>query len=69
MKLRIIIAMVLALAPSMAFARPKSATARMRPQLFRDRTPKVRVPEAHLRTVRGTTVKNAPAVQKEDNPF
>lgn len=34
--------LLLAVAPSAAFARPKTATSHMRPQLFRDRTPKVR---------------------------
>jgi hypothetical protein len=68
-KLKIYITVLLALAPSLAFAKPRNATAHMRPTLFRDRTPKARVPETHTRTVHGTTVKNAPVAQKEEAPF
>jgi hypothetical protein len=57
MKLKISIAMLLALAPSLAFARPKTATAHMRPQLFRDRAPKAHVHEAHLHEVKAPSPK------------
>ena len=46
MKLKVSIALLLALAPSLAFARPKASTGHMRPQLFRDRAPKAHVHEA-----------------------
>jgi hypothetical protein len=52
MKLKFTIALLLALAPSLAVAKPKTVTSHMRPQLFRDRTPKVRVREARFHEVR-----------------
>jgi hypothetical protein len=52
MKLKLSIALLLALAPSLAVAKPKTVTNHMRPQLFRDRTPKVRVREARFHEVR-----------------
>ena len=55
MKLRISLALLLALAPSMAFARPKAVTTHMRPQLFRDRAPK-----AHLQTPKIHEIKMRP---------
>lgn len=48
MRLKASIALMLVLVPSLAFARPKTATSHMRPQLFRDRTPKVRPHVAHV---------------------
>ena len=52
MKLKISIALLLALAPSLAFAKPRTATAHMRPQLFRDRAPKPRVRDYRVHEVR-----------------
>jgi hypothetical protein len=49
MKLKITIALLLAIAPSLASARPRMAGSRMRPQLFHDRTPKAHV---HVLTAR-----------------
>jgi hypothetical protein len=43
MKIKISIALLLALAPAFASARPKTPTAHMRPQMFHDRTPKARI--------------------------
>jgi hypothetical protein len=46
MKIKISIALLLAVAPALAFARPREATAHVRTQSFHDRTPKARVHEA-----------------------
>lgn len=43
MKLRISIALMLALIPSLAFARSRTGGAHMRPQLFHDRAPKAHI--------------------------
>jgi hypothetical protein len=51
--------LLLALAPSLAFAKPRTATAHMRPQLFRDRAPKAQMHDNRLRGLRGSTVKTA----------
>ena len=40
MKLQIIVALLLTFSPVLAFAKPRSATVHMRPQLFHDRAPK-----------------------------
>ena len=68
MRLKISIALLLALAPSLAFAKPRTATAHMHPQLFRDRAPKVRVRDARARGPHGAPVKTAPVVSQGD-PF
>jgi hypothetical protein len=68
MRLKISIALLLALAPSLAFAKPKTATAHMHPQLFRDRTPKVKVRDVRARGPHGTPVKTPPVVSQGD-PF
>jgi hypothetical protein len=57
MKLKISIGLLLALAPSLAFARPKTVTTHMRPQLFRDRAPKAHSHEVHLHEVRTASPK------------
>ena len=59
-KLRITIALLLAVAPSLAYARPKTASAHMRPQLFRDRTPRSRLNQLHPHEVRLKPLKNPP---------
>ena len=61
MRLKISIALWLALAPSLAFAKPRTATVHMHPQLFRDRAPKVRVRDTRSRGAHGTPTK-APLV-------
>jgi hypothetical protein len=67
MKVRISIALFLALAPSLVFARPKTATSHMRPQLFRERTPKARLHETHPHEAHVRTLKSPPPpVAKED---
>jgi hypothetical protein len=43
MKLRLSIALLLALTPTLALAKPKTTSSHMRPQLFHDRTPKAHV--------------------------
>lgn len=46
MKLKFFTALVVFLVPVFAQAKPKTPTAHMRPQLFRDRAPKVRLHDA-----------------------
>lgn len=46
MKLRLSIALLLSLTPTLALAKPKTASAHLRPQLFHDRTPKAHVHSA-----------------------
>jgi hypothetical protein len=67
MRLKISIALLLALAPSLAFAKPRTATAHMHPQLFRDRAPKVRVRDTRARQ-HATPVKT-PSVVSQGDPF
>jgi hypothetical protein len=43
MKLRLSIALLLSLTPTLALAKPKTTSAHLRPQLFHDRTPKAHV--------------------------
>jgi hypothetical protein len=62
MRIKISIALMLALAPSLAFARPRTVTAHMRPQLFRDRAPKAQMPDARLRKSRVSTTKTPTTV-------
>jgi hypothetical protein len=70
MRLKIYIALLLALGPSVAFARPRSATARIRPQTFRDRAPKVKTREIRSHQTPGSTstTKGATVVSQGD-PF
>lgn len=60
MRLRIIIALVLALVCPLAFAKPKTAGSHMRPQLFRDRAPKARLHETHPHEIRVRAPKSPP---------
>ena len=60
MKLRMTIALLLVVAPSLAYARPKTAGAHMRPQLFRDRAPKAHLNQPHTHEVRMKQPKNPP---------
>jgi hypothetical protein len=62
MRLKISIALMLALVPSLAFARPRTATTHMRPQLFRDRAPKAQMPDARLRKSRVSIAKTPTTV-------
>jgi len=67
MKLKISIAVLLALAPVLAQAKPISSSAHLRPQLFHDRTPKARVPATHVHQVRVAPPKSPPPpAVKED---
>jgi hypothetical protein len=67
MKLKISIALLLALTPSLALARPKTGSTRMRPQLFRDRAPKARLHDFHTHEVKMPPPKSPPPpVVKED---
>ena len=68
MKLKFLIVLLLALAPSLAVAKPRTATARMHPQLFRDRAPKPRVRDTRARGPHGMPVKTPPVVTQGD-PF
>jgi hypothetical protein len=68
MRLQISIALLLALAPSLAFAKPRTATVHMRPQVYRDRTPKVRVRDAAARQGHASPAK-ANSLAAQGNPF
>jgi hypothetical protein len=46
MKLKVTIALLLALAPALASASSREPSARMRPQMYHDRSPKARIHEA-----------------------
>ena len=46
MKLRLSIALLFALLPTLALAKPHTTSTHLRPQLFHDRTPKVHVHSA-----------------------
>ena len=67
MKLRILIAVLMALTPALASARPRTATAHMRPQLFRDRAPKPRLRDFRVHEVKVKPQKSPPPpVVKDD---
>jgi hypothetical protein len=67
MKLKVLTALVV-LIPMLAWAKPKTATAHMRPQLFRDRAPKPRVRDTRARGLHGVPIKTSPVVSQGD-PF
>ena len=69
MKLKFLIVLLFALAPSLAVAKPKTATAHMHPQLFRDRAPKVRVRETRTRQGHASPVAKTPPVVPQGEPF
>lgn len=59
---------LLMLAPSLAFARPRAATAHVRLQSFRDRAPKARMHDAHPRQTHVTPSKvQQPAPPQKDD--
>jgi hypothetical protein len=60
MKFRISIALLLALAPSMAVAKPRTATTHMRPQLFRDRSPRARLQAPRIHEIKVRPPKSPP---------
>ena len=67
MRLKISIALLLALAPSLAFAKPRTATARTHSQMYRDRTPKVRVRDySGTRQGHGSPAKATPVAAQGD---
>jgi hypothetical protein len=68
MKLRLPLLLLLTLIPALAFAKPKTATAHMRPQLFHDRTPKVRTHEVppHQTHTTPSKIQQPPPPQKDD---
>jgi hypothetical protein len=68
MRLKISITLLLALAPALAFGKPKTATPHMHPQLYRDRTPKVRVRDTGSRQGHGSPAK-APQATAQGDPF
>ena len=67
MRLKIFAALVVLLVPVFAQAKPRTATVHMRPQLFRDRAPKVRLRDTrtHETKVRQSKSPSPPPV-KED---
>jgi hypothetical protein len=67
MKLKISIALLIALTPALAQAKPRSGGTHMRPQLFHDRTPKARPRDSRLHEVRMPAPKSPPpAAVKEE---
>jgi len=61
MKLKIIsIALLVALVPAFAQAKPISTSTHMRPQLFHDRTPKARTRDSHMHAVHARPAKSQP---------
>jgi hypothetical protein len=60
MRLKISIVLLLALTPALASAKPKTPTAHMRPQLFRDRAPKFRTHDVRMHEVRERPQKSPP---------
>lgn len=60
MKLKIFTALVVFLVPVLAQARPKTPTAHMRPQLFRDRAPKARLHDTHTHENKMPPLKSPP---------
>jgi hypothetical protein len=60
MKWKICTALVIFLVPVFAQAKPKTGTAHMRPQLFRDRAPQARLHEAHTHEVKTRPPKSPP---------
>jgi hypothetical protein len=67
MKLRISIVVLMALTPALVSAKPKTPTAHVRPQLFRDRAPKARLHDSHVREVKVKPPKSTPLpAVKED---
>jgi hypothetical protein len=61
--------LALTLGPSMAIAKPRTATGHMHPQLFRDRAPKIRVREVRPRQGRTSPAKAAAPVVAQGDPF
>jgi hypothetical protein len=68
MRLKISIALMLALAPSLAFARPRTVTLRTHTPVYRDRGPKIRVRDAGTRQGHSSPGKATPVVAQGD-PF
>jgi hypothetical protein len=67
MRLKITIALLLAMAPSLAFARPRTGATHMRPQLFRDKAPRIRTRDGRVHEVKMRPFKSPPPVAvKED---
>jgi hypothetical protein len=67
MKLKISIALLAALTAVFAQAKPISSSAHMRPQLFHDRTPKIRTHESRAHETRVRPQKSQPPpAAKED---
>lgn len=66
MKLKVLTALVV-LIPMFAWAKPKTATAHMRPQLYRDRAPQARVRDSHSREARVRPAKSQSAPQARED--
>ena len=68
MRLKISIALLLALAPLLAVAKPRAATARTHSPVYRDRSPKIRVRDAGTRQGHASPAK-APQVTAQGDPY
>ena len=66
MKFKISIALLLTLAPSLAFAKPRTATVRTHSQVYRDRSPRIRVRDAGTRQGHASPTKVTPVVAQGD---
>jgi hypothetical protein len=69
MKLTFSIAVLLVLAPALVQAKPRSVSAHMRPQLFHDRAPRVRMHEARLHEVHLPPPKSPPPLPPAKDDF
>jgi hypothetical protein len=67
MRAKISIALLLALTPSLAFAKPKTASSHMRPQLFRDRSPKMHAHISHVHEAKLPPPKSPPPPAVKDD--
>jgi hypothetical protein len=60
MRLKFYIALLIALTPGLAQAKPHSGSTHMRPQLFRDRTPKAHPPATRPHEIKVPQPKSPP---------
>jgi hypothetical protein len=70
MKLKIFTVLIftalVALVPVLAQSKPRVGSTRMRPQLFHDRTPKVRTHDTHLHEVHARPAKSPPPTSAKE---
>jgi hypothetical protein len=67
MRLKIFTALVVLLVPVFAQAKPRTATVHMRPQLFRDRAPKVRLHDTRTHDTKVRSPRSGPSSQVKEN--